>query len=133
MPEQRKPPPITRTEVIIVDDTSLNDYGDLIVIDKAKIEHKIGKKRERLFNLFQPNASILLKYSVYMDKEYIADAEQVKGNLPVKATTAAVPQVTPPKQVEIKWEYKLRTDDSFMPRKFNDPEGIIKIGQGRIE
>lgn len=31
------------------------------------------------------------------------------------------------------WAYHLRTDDNFMPRKFNDPEGVIEIGQGRIE
>ncbi len=68
MPESK----IERYEVIIVENTQQNQYGDLIVNGSLKV----GKKRNNLFNVFQPGAEVKLGYASYMNKEYIATAEQ---------------------------------------------------------
>jgi len=68
MPE----PKIERYEVITVENTQQNQYGDLIVNGNLKV----GNKRTHLFDVFQPGAEVKLGYAVYMNKEYIATAEQ---------------------------------------------------------
>ncbi len=65
---------ITKTEDIVVEKADPNEYGDLIVTDKVGKEHKIGKKRSSLFPVFTPGTAVHLSYSVYMNKEYIANA-----------------------------------------------------------
>lgn len=68
MPE----PKIERYETITVETTQKNQYGDLMVNGTLKI----GKKRSNLFDVCQPGAEIKLGYASYMNKEYIATAEQ---------------------------------------------------------
>ena len=68
MPE----PKIERYETITVETTQKNQYGDLLVNGTLKV----GNKRSHLFEVFQPGAEVKLGYAVYMNKEYIATAEQ---------------------------------------------------------
>jgi hypothetical protein len=97
MPE----PKIERYETITVETTQQNQYGDLMVNGTLKV----GKKRSNLFDVFQPGAEVKLGYASYMNKEYIATAEQTgthtlpeEGHL-VKAAKAmgAVPVNETPK------------------------------------
>ena len=80
MPAQK--PQITRYEVFTVSEATKNNYGDLIVTDTQGNEHKIGNKRSRLFEVFQPGAEVKVGYAVYMQKEYIASAEQTGTHIP---------------------------------------------------
>jgi hypothetical protein len=63
---------IERYEVITVKSAVKNSYGDLVVNGGIKI----GKKRENIFPVFQLGAEVNLGYASYMNKEYVATAEQ---------------------------------------------------------
>jgi hypothetical protein len=63
---------IERYGVITVQTAEKNQYGDLVVNGKIKI----GKKRQSLFEVFQPGAEVKVGYGTYMEREYIATAEQ---------------------------------------------------------
>ena len=73
---------ITRYEVFTVSEASKNGYGDLLVKDTMGNEHKIGYKRTYLFGVFQVGAEVKVGYAVYMEKEYIASAEQTGTHIP---------------------------------------------------
>lgn len=75
MPEERKNP-IIRREQITVAHAQQNQYGDLIVKTKAGNELKVGKKRQHLFDVFQPGAEVVVGFSSYMNKEYVNEATQ---------------------------------------------------------
>jgi len=81
MPTQQKPQ-ITRYEVFIVSEANKNRYGDLLVKDTMGNERKIGYKRAYLFGVFQIGAEVKVGYAVYMEKEYIASAEQTGTHIP---------------------------------------------------
>ena len=87
MTEERKNP-IIRREQITVAYAQQNQYGDLIVKTKAGNELKVGKKRQHLFNIFQPGIEVIVGFSSYMNKEYINEAAQasqvVSTDTPVK-------------------------------------------------
>ncbi len=87
-------PKIERRKVITVAHAQLNDYGDLLVTDTENNEHKIGKKRAQLHELFQTDAVIELGYASYMNREYIAVAHPSEG-VPPKPSSAAPPKETP--------------------------------------
>ena len=93
MPD-KKEVTITRTEVITVASLEYNDYGDLIIIDKAGKTHKITSKRVGFFKdtLVVDRASEL-SFAMAYNKEYIYSAKLVSEALPpsVKVTTAPVP------------------------------------------
>ena len=95
MPQQK--PQITRYEVFTIAEATKNSYGDLIVTDTQGTERKIGNKRSRLFEVFQPGAEIKVGYAVYMEREYIASAEQTGKHIPL--TEKASGEVA---QVEVK-------------------------------
>jgi len=80
MPQQK--PQITRYEVFAVSEATKNNYGDLIVTDTQGTERKIGNKRNRLFEVFQPGSEVKVGYAVYMEREYIASAEQTGKHIP---------------------------------------------------
>jgi hypothetical protein len=63
---------IVRYETIIVKDATLNSYGDLVVNGGIKI----NKKRMALFPVFQVGAEVKLGYGNYMDRDFVATAEQ---------------------------------------------------------
>jgi hypothetical protein len=63
---------ITRYETVNVTSTQKDPYGNLIVNGTLKV----GKKREPLFDVFQPGAEVKIGYASYMNKDYIATAEQ---------------------------------------------------------
>jgi len=73
---------IVRYEVFTVSEASKNRYGDLLVKDTMGNEHKIGYKRTHLFDVFQVGAEVKVGYAVYMEKEYIASAEQTGTHIP---------------------------------------------------
>lgn len=102
---KRTPPQIIRTEDIVVDTFDKDDYGNLIVLDKAGNEHKIGVKRQHLFPFFQAGIAIHLSYASLTDKktgklvEYIANAiplEQLIKSAPSKVETAKPPEFQKP-------------------------------------
>jgi hypothetical protein len=80
---------ITREEIITVKDAQKNQYGDLVVNGGIKI----SKKREALFPVFQMGAEVKLGYSSYMNKEYVANAEQTGVHHPNE--TKAEPEPEP--------------------------------------
>ena len=87
-------PQITRYEVFTVSEATKNNYGDLIVTDTQANEHKIGNKRSHLFEVFQVGAEVKVGYAVYMEKEYIASAQQTGAHIPeVKKVEEAGAQV----------------------------------------
>jgi hypothetical protein len=63
---------IERYELITVESVTKNQYGDLLVNGKLKVSNK----RHQLFDVFQTGAEVKLGWSSYMNKEYIASAEQ---------------------------------------------------------
>jgi len=71
---------IVRYETIIVTDVRENSYGDLVVNGGIKV----NKKRSNLFSVFQVGAEVKLGYGNYMDKDYVATAEQTGKHI-VKA------------------------------------------------
>ena len=97
MPQQK--PQITRYEVFTVSKATKNNYGDLIVADTQGNERKIGNKRSHLFELFQPGAEVKVGYSVYMEREYIASAEQTGKHIPDAISTD---KEKPTAQAEVK-------------------------------
>ena len=77
-------PKVIKTEVIVVDHSSLNDYRDLIVTDKGGKEWKVSNKRDYLHNIFQDGWAVKLGIANYMDKDFISEASLVE--LPVVET-----------------------------------------------
>ncbi len=86
---ERKPE-IIRSEVITVKSASKNQYGDLMVNGTLKV----GNKRSNLFGIFQEGAEVKIGYASYMNKEYIAIAEQIGEH------KALPPPTTPPLNTE---------------------------------
>lgn len=78
MPETK----IVRTEVITVQSTTKNQYGDLLVTDTQGKEHKIGVKRSALHDVFQTGAEVKLGIGNYQNHDYIATAEQTGNHSP---------------------------------------------------
>ena len=74
---------IERYELITVESVTKNQYGDLLVNGKLKVSNK----RHQLFDVFQTGAEVKLGWSSYMNKEYIASAEQTG--------THTIPKVSP--------------------------------------
>jgi len=78
---------IIRRERITVESSEHNQYGDLIVQTVAGNEYKVSKKRAQLFAVFQDGAEVVIGWSSYMDKEYIAEAtpasQVVSANTPI--------------------------------------------------
>ena len=101
MPQQK--PQITRYEVFTIAEATKNSYGDLIVKDTQGNEYKIGNKRTRLFDVFQVGAEVKVGYAVYMEREYIASAEQTGKHtaLPEKASEEAPQAETRSRSEEI--------------------------------
>ena len=99
-------PQITRYAVFTVSSTNPNQYGDLMVKDTAGTEYKISNKRNRLFEAFQIGAEVKVGYAVYMQKEYIASAEQTGTNIPevekIKEAGAKVASVSISKTDNVK-------------------------------
>ncbi len=95
MPETKKAE-IIRHEKFTVDHSEVNDFGALVVTDKTGKEHKVSEKRAHLFDVFQPDAEVVVGISSYMNKEYIASAmpaSQFQGTVAApKAPTKASPQ-----------------------------------------
>lgn len=83
MPQDLK---IERYDVIAVQTVEKNQYGDLVVNGSIKI----GNKRSYLFDAFQPGAEVKVGYSIYMNREYIATAEQTGEHRPTAETTPLV-------------------------------------------
>ena len=86
MPEKYAPPPITRSEVVVVKSSYRNTYGDLIFTDTLDKEHKVGNKRSQLFSIIEEGNGLAVKldYSSYMNKEYIAGVSLFDGLPPVE-------------------------------------------------
>ncbi len=104
-----EPPKIERRKVITVAHAQLNSYGDLLVTDTENNEHKIGKKRAQLHELFQTDAVIELGYASYMDREYIAVAHPFEGQIPKEQEPKEPPKehvAKAAKQADTDWAKK---------------------------
>ncbi len=82
MPEQKKPNPIIRTEVVVVESMDYDKYGNLLFKDKEGRDHKLGEKRIHLADQIVEGRAVELGYAEYMNKEYIADCKLVETQLP---------------------------------------------------
>ena len=81
--------------IIIVARTEVDGFGNLQVTDKEGNVIKIAQKREKLFPLFEQGKAVELDWQTYMNKDYVADARPVAGNLP--ESTEPPTDSTPPK------------------------------------
>ena len=95
MPEMK----ITRSDVIVVDTVTYNDYEDMVFTDKAGNEYKVGSARVHFFDdIIIPGKAVQLNYATNPHRpgvEYIYNAKPVEGELP-PAVTAPKPK---PKEI----------------------------------
>lgn len=80
MPEKKLD--IERYEVIQVKSQQLNQYGDLIFTDTGDKSHKIGNKRDYLYDQIVDGRAVKVGYAIYKNTEYIATAELFDGKPP---------------------------------------------------
>jgi len=86
---------ITKSVNVVVDKVDTNTYGDLLFTDKEGNKYKISQKRAHFFEgIIVPDVAVKLNYAVYMKKEYIYNAIQIKDQLP----PPVAPKVTPAQQ-----------------------------------
>ncbi len=105
MAEQRQTI-ITRHDKFTVASKKVNQYGDLIVRDTNGFDHKIGNKRTKLFEVFQEGAEVQVGYAEYMQKEYIATAEQTGQHKEVKAEPDKPKPKTVSEEIKDNMEWK---------------------------
>ena len=74
MTEQKPRNPIIKRVKITVESSDTNQYGDLIVHSKEGQDYKVSNKRTQLFDVFQPDAEVVIGFASYMNKEYVAEA-----------------------------------------------------------
>jgi hypothetical protein len=86
---------IIREQIIVVDHSETDQYGNLIVTDKRGDKYKIGAKRSALFGVIVPGRAVKLGYGTYMNKDYIADAVLVETP-PAQPTPTSYPK--PPQE-----------------------------------
>ena len=108
-------PQITRYAVFTVSSTNPNQYGDLMVKDTAGTEYKISNKRNRLFEAFQIGAEVKVGYAVYMEREYIASAEQTGKHIASTISTkeekpVAVEVKSRSEEIETNMWYKIASE-----------------------
>jgi hypothetical protein len=99
-------PEIERYGTITVQTVEKNQYGDLLVNGKIKI----GNKRSNLFDVFQPGAEVKVGYASYMNKEYIASAEQTGTHVIPKIEVPVIDKAIPAKDNATPL-HKLSSDD----------------------
>ena len=68
--------------IIVVAQTSTNEYGDLLITTKGGEQVKIKAKRSNLFPLFEQGKAVMLEWQTYQNHPYIANAKLVEGELP---------------------------------------------------
>jgi len=68
---------IVREEIILVDRTENDNYGNLVVTGKDGKEIRINSKHEPIHSVFQPGVAVKVGYGSYMNREYIHTAVQV--------------------------------------------------------
>ncbi len=89
---------IRETEIVVKSATVDATYGKLVVIDSNNNKINISEKRKAIFAMFQPGATIKLKWGNYQNKDYVADAVQVKP--PQQAAQGGQQTASTPKQAE---------------------------------
>lgn len=90
--------------VIVIATTQQDQYGNLIVTDKAGNKIKIGEKRSQLHGLFQQGKAIRLHWEVYKNKQYVADATLVEGELPEPTTPYVTETKAAPQEIGMWWK-----------------------------
>ncbi len=85
---------------IVVASTRMDDFGSQFITSTDGDEYKIGEKRAHLHSLAQPDTPLILKWSNYLDKDYVSDV-LVNGSAPqpnaaAPVTPRPVAAVTPP-------------------------------------
>ena len=73
---------IVRTEIFTVESASPDSYENLIVTDKAGVEHRINSKHSSLHPIFQPGKGVEVGYGNFMNREFIHTAKLVDGGMP---------------------------------------------------
>lgn len=128
--------------VIVVAQTRKDTYGNLWVMPKGSSEEvKIGSKRAHLFELFQQDKAVTLRWETYKDRPYVADAKLVEGELSnpqptdnlLPADQKTIDEVmkrtiTPPAPQEIGLWWKelgLRIGDGSLEKDY--PNSVIAI------
>ncbi len=114
---------ITRKQVIVVDKTGQNTYGDLTFSDKEGKQYKISTKRKRHFDgIITPGNAVQLNYSVFKDKEYIYSAESVAEKIDfqeIKDTSKIPlqPKIEPGIMTKVDWDEKDRRTRKSIERQ----------------
>ncbi len=75
---------------IVVASTEIDTYGNQIITAADGQEYRIGVKRAHLHPLAQPDTPLILKWSNYLDKDYVSDVlVNASGPQPNPAALAA--------------------------------------------
>lgn len=116
MPDRK--PQVLRYVKFTVADRGENDYGDLKVHSTSGKEYKISKKRANLFDMFQPEAEVIVGWASYMNRDYIAvahPADQFPEDTTVEEEKLTSPKLpTPaPQQGKIKPEVTPKLSVAF--------------------
>ena len=122
-------PVIVDQKVVIPATRELNNYGDLIFTDGDGHQHKMGNKREHLFDSIIIGKAVELYYAVYMDKKYICGAKLVDGALPPPKSDK---KVLPEHQKEIDRAQGARDSDVIAPQEigmwFKEVGELYRLG-----
>ena len=94
MPE----PTIIRTQVVVVADRDVSQYGDTIFHDGEGNEFKLGKKRAHLSDQIVEGHAVQIGWANYMNKDYIATVKLVEGKLPPPVKPKPVESANPPEE-----------------------------------
>lgn len=129
---------ITRKEKFTIESAQTDSYANLKVKGTNGKEYKIGSKRSQLHELFQPGAEVTVGYAVYMNKEYIATAEQTGVHEVVKQTTGEPPATTTkpaaePKMTDDKWAEKDRITRKSIERQTALKEAVNLIVADKVK
>lgn len=86
-------PQIIRKQIIMIDSLDEDEYGNVIVTDKEGNEYKIAAKRKALTENMVNGHAYELGWANYMNRDYIAEVNDVGDKLPPEQPQAHVSQV----------------------------------------
>lgn len=102
---------IIRTEVFVVDHSESDEHGNLSVVDKDRVSHKVNKKHESIHSVFTDGMAVEVGYGTFKGFEFIHTARQVKDGIgEIKtASEALVKPATAPESKTFKTDGKNRS------------------------
>lgn len=97
----KQPEIIKETTIVVQTATVDTQYGKLKVIDTQGKSYTVSDKRKALFAMFQPGATIKLRWGNYQNKDYIADAVQTAPPTTLPPAPGGQGKASDPPRVEV--------------------------------